>query len=96
MQSTKIQIGENTFILNRSRKVKFFSYENYAFVLERQRHNNFYYHCAELRTKKCKARLIVFHQQKANGEKFRTYHQSQRHNHPNNLRGTYFENNLSF
>lgn len=87
MKSSKKQIGKNTFILNRSRKAKFFSYANYAFVLERQRQNNFYYRCAEFRRQKCTARLTVFHQQKANGQKFLTYHQSREHNHPNNVRG---------
>lgn len=86
MFEEKIQIADDTFILQRPKKYTYFN--NYAFVFERKRQHSSYYHCADYRTFKCKTRLVLGPgASEANQEfkQFRTHNHSPRHNAKRNL-----------
>lgn len=84
MFEEKIQIADDTFLLQRPKKYTYFN--NYAFVFERKRQNSSYYHCADYRTFKCKTRLVLG-PGPTNREfkQFRNHNHSPRHNAKRNL-----------
>lgn len=81
MLEGRVQIAEDTFLLQRPKKYTY--HNNYAFVFERQRLNSSYYHCAEYRTFKCRTRLVVGPGTKPSNreyKQFKTHNHSPRHN----------------